>query len=188
MTRKIAHALSLAQLKDVMRAMRHPEREITLFSMLTGMSIAEICRLQWKYVNVSNACRLFDEKIKSPKTIAIRTQCYRGELSVVSGSRRRCVRVTYLLYMVLRDLKNRRQFTAPSNFVLSSRNGTQIHQENVPARHLKSVGKTFNMPWLSWSVFQRTRSAVNAELGRKLEEEFEKVLPFPKTAICQSST
>jgi integrase len=184
-TRKKAHALCLAQLKDVMQAMRYPEKEIALFSILTEMSVAETCGLQWKYVNLSNACRLVEEEMIPPKTIAIRTQCYRGELSVVSGSRRRFVRVTPLLYMVLRDLKSRKQFAAPFNFVLSSRNGTQIHQENVAARRLKFIGKTFDMPWLSWCVFQRTRIALKAELGRKLEDEFERVLPLPRTAMGQ---
>ena len=54
MSRKEAHALTLDQLKQVMHWMRYPEKEIALFALLTEMNVAEICGLQWKYVNLSN--------------------------------------------------------------------------------------------------------------------------------------
>jgi integrase len=162
MTRKKAHTLSIYQLQQVMQAMRYPEKEITFFLLLTEMRVAEICGLQWKYINDSNVSRLLEEEESvPPRTIAIRYQCYRGELSV-SRSRRKLVSAPHLLCLVLRDLKNRTQFTAPDDFVFISRNGTPIHQENVTARRLKFIGKTFEMPWLSWSVFHRTRFALKS--------------------------
>jgi integrase len=180
MTRKKAHTLSLCQLQEVMQAMRYPEKEITFFLLLTEMRVAEICGLQWKYINDSNVSRLLEEEESiPPRTIAIRYQCYRGELSV-SKSRRKLVSAPHLLCLVLRDLKNRAQFRAPQDFVFTSRKGTPIHQENVTARRLKSIGKTFEMPWLSWSVFHRTRIALKAELGRNLQDEFKKVLSLAR--------
>jgi integrase len=112
MTRKEAHTLSLAELRDVMQVMRYPEKYVALFAILIDMSVAEICGLQWKYVNLSNICRLLEEDSIPSRTIAIRKQCYRGELSAVLGSRRRYVRVPQLLALVLRDLKNRKKFTS----------------------------------------------------------------------------
>jgi integrase len=176
MTRKKAHTLSLYQLQEVMQAMRYPEKEITFFLLLTEMRIAEICGLQWKYINDSNVSRLLEEEESiPPRTIAVRYQCYRGELSV-SRSRRKLVSAPHLLCLVLRDLKNRTRFAAPHDFVFTSRNGTPIRQENVTARHLKCIGKTFGMPWLSWSVFHRTRIALKIEMGQNLQDEFRKVL------------
>jgi site-specific recombinase XerD len=51
MARKEAHKLTLIQLKQVMQAMRYPEKDIALFALLTELNVAEICGLQWKYVN-----------------------------------------------------------------------------------------------------------------------------------------
>jgi len=176
MTRKEAHTLNLAQFKEVVRAMHYPEREIALFAMLTDMSVAEICGLQWKYLNTSNINRLVDDEFIPPKTIAVRKQTYRGQFGGVTASRRKFIRVPEVLCSILQDLKNRKQFTAPHDFVLISRNGTPIHPENVAARRLKIIGRSLKMPWLSWRDFTRTRIILKSEFGRKLHEEFEKIL------------
>ena len=180
MTRKEAHTLSLEQFKEVVHAMHYPEREIALFAILTDMSVAEICGLQWKYLNTSNLSRLVDEEFIPPKTIAVRNQTYRGQFGVVTASRRKFIRVPDVLCSILHDLKNRKQFTAPHDFVLISRNGTPIHPENVAARRLKTIGRSLKMPWLSWRDFHRTRIMLKSEYGRKLHEEFEKILRLQK--------
>jgi integrase len=183
MTRKEPHALSLAQLKDVMNAMRHPEKNIAAFALLTELSVAEICGLQWKYLNLSNCSRLVEEEIVPPRTIAVRLQSYRGEFGAVPESRRRLVRVPELLFSLLRDLKTRSDFTEPQDFVLVSRNGTPIHPENIAARRLKSIGRSFAAPWLSWRVFNRTRINLRSEAGRNLNEEFERIFSVRRSTI-----
>jgi integrase len=180
MTRKEPHALSLAQLKEVMNAMRHPEKNIAAFALLTELSVAEICGLQWKYLNLSNSSRLVEEEFVPPRTIAVRLQSYRGEFGAVPESRRRLVRVPELLFSLLRDLKTRSDFTEPQDFVLVSRNGTPIHPENIAARRLKSIGRSFAAPWLSWRVLNRTRINLRSEAGRNLNEEFERIFSVHK--------
>lgn len=180
MTRKEAHTLDLAQFKEVVQAMHYPEKEIALFAILTDMSVAEICGLQWKYLNTSNLNRLVEEEIIPPKTIAVRKQSYRGQFGAVTASRRKFIRVPEVLCSALHDLKNRKQFTAPHDFVLISRNGTPIHPENVAARRLKTIGRSLKMPWLSWRDFHRTRVMLKSEFGRKFYEEFEKVVRLQK--------
>lgn len=180
MTRKEAHTLSLEQFKEVVHAMHYPEREIALFAILTDMSVAEICGLQWKYLNTSNVNRLVDEEFIPPKTIAVRKQSYRGQFGVVTASRRKFIRVPDVLCAVLQDLKNRKQFTAPHDFVLISRNGTPVHPENIAARRLKTIGRSLKMPWLSWRDFHRTRVMLKSEFGRKLNEEFERIIRLQK--------
>jgi site-specific recombinase XerC len=180
MTRKEAHSLNLAQFKDAVHAMHYPEREIALFAILTDMSVAEICGLQWKYLNTSNISRMVDDEFIPPKTIAVRKQTYRGEFGVVTASRQKFIRVPEVLCSILQDLKNRKQFTAPHDFVLTSRNGTPIHPENIAARRLKIIGRSLKMPWLSWRDFHRTRIMLKSELGRKLHEEFEKIIRLQK--------
>jgi len=173
MRRRQPHALSFQEVKELLQAMCYPEREIALFAMLTNMNVAETCGLQWKYLNLSSTICKVEHELILPKTIAIRKQSYRGELSSVIASRRRLVRIPPLLCLALEQVRSRNEFTKPQDFVLISRNGTPIHPENVAARRLKRLGRSFQMPWLSWSVFQRTRLDSNVGLVSRLHEEFE---------------
>jgi integrase len=171
MNRKEAHSLNLVQLGDLLSVMMYPERDIALMSVLTDMSVAEICGLQWKYLNPSSLSHVLENDIIPPRTIAVRNQRFRGELSATVGNRRRLVRMPQLLCSHLLALKRRGQFTGPQDFVLVSRNGTPIHPENIAARRLKSIGKSFQMPWLSWTVFHRTRTLLRAEFGTTMHDE-----------------
>src|SRR5258708_12385973 len=75
--RKRPNALTLAQAKEAFGAMRYPEREITLLSVFTGMSMVEILGLQWKQVSLSEIEVNIDRKIR-PRTIVVTNQLYRG--------------------------------------------------------------------------------------------------------------
>ncbi len=187
MVRKKPHILTLAQLKKVMQVMRYPEKGIALFAILTEMNVSEICGLQWEYVNLSNTGSFVGEDWIPPRTIAVRNQSYRGEFGFVMGCRKRFVPVPEPLCSILRDLKSRKHFTRPQDFVLGSRSGTPIHPENIAARRLKSIGKALEMPWLSWCVFHRTHINLKSEFGRDLHKELEDVLPlFQESVIRQS--
>jgi integrase len=183
MARKKAHTLTLTQLKQVMQALRFPEKGIALFAILTEMNVAEICGLQWKYVNISNEAHAVEGDWIPPRSIAIRKQWYRGEFDLVLEKRKRVVPVPEMLCTVLRDLKHRSQFIGSQDFVLASRSGTPIYPENVAARRLKSVGKALEMPWLSWYVFHRTHLDLRSKHGRHLFREYERVFPVQSSWI-----
>ena len=176
MARKEAHILTFAQLKQVMELMRYPEKEIALFAVLNGMSVAEICGLQWKYLNLSDLRRLVDGEWIPARTMAIRYQSYRGEFGLVMKNRKRILSISEVLSSVLQILRGRKRFTAPDDFVLASRSGTPISQNNVAARRLKSIGRSLGLPWLSWNVFHRTHVALNSEFGRQLNNELKRAL------------
>jgi integrase len=179
---KKAHSLTLNELTRIMKTMRYPEKGIALLGLLTQMNIAEICGLQWKCVNLSNVnCTLDKEWIPS-KTIAVRTQWYRGEFGLVRGKRKRLISVSDLLSSILFELKSREHFTGPQDFVLASQSGTPLCAENIARRRLKSIGKEFEMPWLSWNIFHRTHIALGAEFGRHLHREYERALPLHNLA------
>jgi integrase len=178
MSRRETHALTLTQLKQVMQWMRYPEKEIALFALLAEMNVAEICGLQWKYVNLSNESHLVEDDHIPPRTIAIRKQSYRGEFGPVVATRKRLIPVPELLYSILQQLKHRKSSTAPDDFVLASRTGTPVYPDNIAARRLKWIGTTLEIPWLSWHVFHRTRTKLMAEFGRHLNKELEKTLPL----------
>jgi site-specific recombinase XerD len=173
-------SLTLAQLRAVLRAMVYPEREVVLLTVLTDMNLAEICGLPWKYVNLFGSSRMVENELIPPKMAAIRKQSYRCEISSVMRSRRRFVRIPRILASHLFDLKQRKQFTGPEDFVLVSRNGNPVHPANMAARRLKSISESLEIPGLAWSVFYKTRSKLRKELGEGLCEMFDDVLPLPK--------
>ena len=175
---KGAHALTLAQLKEVMAAMRFPERAIALFSILTEMNLVEICGLQWQFVNLSANRHFVEEDWIPAKTIAVRNQWYRGEFRPVTGNRKRFVPLPELLCSILRDLKCNDQHLGPQSFVLASRNGGPVYPGNIAKRRLKSIGRSCEMPWLSWRVFHLTHVRLRAEFGRQFYQEIEKALPL----------
>ena len=174
--RKEQQVLSLDQLRQVIHLMRFPERFIALFILLTDMNVSEICGLQWKYVNLSNGGRSVGGEWLSPRTITIRNQSYRGDFGPVVQRRRRLIPVSDLLYTFARELKDRDNFTAAEDFVITSRTGTPISPGNISLRRLKSIGKALDLPWLSWKVFHRTRISLARQFGRYVNREIEQAL------------
>ena len=166
MIRKEAHALTLAQTNEVLGVMRYPEKEMTLIAILTSMNMAEICGLQWKCMNLTEAwSNAFGEPIP-PKTIAVRKQWLGGELrSVEKKSRQRNLPIPEPLLPILLGMSHRAEFTGPDDFVLVSRAGTPVNESNIAARRLKPIGKDLQMPWLSWHVLRRTHTTLAYELG-----------------------
>jgi site-specific recombinase XerD len=175
---KRAHSLTLSQVKDVMKAMQFPERAFALFALLTDLNLVEVSGLQWKCVNLSDNGQPVGSEWIPGKTIAVRSQWYRGEFRPVTGSRKRFVAVSDRLCSILRDLKRSNQFIRPQDFVLTSRSGTPVYPGNIAKRRLKSIGRSCEMPWLSWRVFYQTHSRLRFEFGSQLHEEYEKVLPL----------
>jgi integrase len=175
--RKQAHVLNMDQLRQLVAEMRSPEREIALLAVLTEMNVAEICGLQWKYVNLSEFRCMIDGEWIPPRTIAVRKQSYRCEFGPVMGCRKRDIRIPDLLASLFRSIKNRKRFTGREDFVVVSRSGTPVNQDNVANRRLKLIGRRLDMPWLSWNVFHRTHVSLQSELGRQLYGELDKILP-----------
>lgn len=170
MQRKTPHALTFAQMVRVLQGMRYPEWDMTLMVILTRMNIAEICGLQWRYVNLSDQEVNREGDLIPARSIAVRKQWYRGELSTVPQGRRKIVPIPPLLRTVLLRLSALRH-SGSSEFVLVSRAGKPVNQINVAARRLKSIGEQLGIPWLSWQVFGRTRSQLAHEFGAQLQHE-----------------
>ncbi len=181
--RKEAHDLTMDQLQKVVQNLRYPEREIALLVILTDMSVAEICGLQWKYVNLLDSRRIVGEEWIPPKTIAIRKQSYRSELTVVMGGRKRFVSIPDLLLVTLRSLTHHKRFRLPDTFVFSSRSGSPVNQDNIAARRLKPVGKWMGMPWLSWSVFHRTKVNMTSQFGKHFHDELVKISALGRSGL-----
>jgi integrase len=168
MVRKEAHALTFAQAKDLLAAMQYPERELALMAMLTRMNVAEICGLQWKWVNLTDGWSTTDGERIPPRTIAVRKHFYRGELvSLPKSSRKRHLSIPEPLLPILRDLSQRVKYTGSDDFVLVSSVGTPINEKDIAMRRLKPIGRSMQMPWLCWRVFSRTHTTLAYEFGTR---------------------
>lgn len=176
LARRQTTTLTLGQLKTLLQAMRYPEREVALFVMLTDMNVAEICGLQWRYINTSKIGQMIGQEFIPARSIAVRNQSYRGELSSVAGKRRRFTRIPDLLSSVLHEIRGINRSTLPHDFVLVSRNGAPIRPENILARRLKPIRLSFNLPWLSWSVFNQTAVKLRLQIGTTFDEELKNSL------------
>jgi integrase len=166
MVRKEAPALTLVQAKDLLSAMQYPERELALIAMLTRMNVAEICGLQWKWVNLTDDWSEAEGERIPPRTIAVRRHFYLGELaSLPVSSRKRDLSIPDPLLSLMRELSQRPKYTRADDFVLVSRVGTPIDETAIAKRRLKPIGRRMQMPWLSWRVFSRTHTQLAHQLG-----------------------
>lgn len=175
MKRKESHALTLQQTIRALELMQYPEREVTLFVILTSMNIAEICGLQWKYVNLSEHHLTREGESIPPRSIVVRNQWYRGELCQVPPGRRKNIPIPLFLFSLLQTLSRARN-SGWNDYVLCTRSGRPINQINLAARRLKLIGRELQMPWISWQVLRRTRGTLAYEYGTQVQHELAKAL------------
>ena len=170
---KEAHVLTLSQVKEVLRAMRYPEREMALLILLTDMNLAEICGLQWKFVNLAWVWTNVGDDLIQPRSIAVRKQWYLGELTGVSRkSRIRAVPIPDALLPVLRDLWCRAEHAGGDDFVVVSESGRPVNERRIAVSRLRSIGEELKIPLLSWQTFRHTR----ADLAHKLGVQFQNLI------------
>ena len=190
MNRRAAHSLSFPQILQLLDRMQYPERELALLAVLTNMTIAEICGLQWMYVNLSDQVLMREGVAIPPRSIAVRNRWYRGELAPVPRSRMKNVSISPLLLRVLSVLASARR-CGWYDFVLCTKSGRPVNQINLAARRLKRIGRQFGMPWFSWQVLRRSRQALWQEYEARVHEQLSKVLfqpPGPRPVTTRSTS
>jgi integrase len=166
-TRRPVHALPLNRLNEVLERMRHPEKSMVLFAILTGMSMKEICSLQWHCVNLTDCWIDVRQEALPPMSIAIRRHRRGGRSGTVSEAfQRRIMRIPEQLVPILRQLSNRPRFTSPDDYVLVSRVGSPFRPSLIAERRLRPIGRDLGMPWLSWRDFYKTRRSLVSQFGK----------------------
>ena len=173
---KQAITLTLTELKRAMDLMRYPERHIALMALLTDMSVAEICALRWKHVNLSNEYQVLGREQLPPRTIDVTMRVHRGDYCPVKGRRNRLVPLLDPLYSVLQELAFRPDFRGGEDFVLVSRTGSPVNPDNIVRRRLKVIGRNLNLPLISWRVFQRTGIKLRKQYDKQAFREIERVI------------
>jgi hypothetical protein len=136
------------------------------------MTVAEICGLQWKRVNLTDVEVLnADGEAIEPRTILIREEWMRGQLGSVSRRRVGSVQIPRPLLPVLLRLSRNPKTTGISDFVLTSRSGSPVNQTNLLTRRLKPIGRELNIPGLSWHMVRRIHKELITEFGAKFQDQ-----------------
>jgi integrase len=165
-------ALSIDDVSRLLALMRYPEKEMTLFAILTGMTVAEICGLQWKRVNLTDAEGFNSGGERIPaKTILVREEWTRGQLGSVSKRRLGSLAIPKTLLPILERLSRDPKFAGGSDFVLTSRSGSPVNQTNVLTRRLKPIGMELGIPSLSWHMIRRMHKELQAEFGNQFQDQ-----------------
>jgi integrase len=174
MVRRESKNLTIAQVETILGLMKYPEREIALITIATGMSISEICALQWKHVNLAASAAYIDGEFLSSRSIKVKRQWSAGDLVDLSPDRVRSVIIPeslreHLKKMMMRPAKS---IIDQDKFVISTRDGRPISPSNILLHGLKPIGCKLDIPWLSWQVLKRAQKAFMLELTMKYYGDF----------------
>ena len=164
MARGRAQNLTIVQAKKMLKLMQYPEREITLMTIITGMSVSEICGLQWKYVNLTDSKVYIEGVAIPPRSIFVKYQHNSAGLVGVNAHRVRTVDIPEALFRTLLSLKQQQNDPDPNLLVSPSRDGTPVNPYSLRMQRLRPIGRKLEMPGLSWQILTRAHNALMSEL------------------------
>jgi integrase len=171
MARCRAENLTIVQAKRMLRLMQYPEREIALITITTGMSISEICGLQWKNVNLMDSKIDIEGEPIAPRSIFVKNQYSSRGLVGVNIHRIRTVEIPEPLFRTLQSLGQMQNTPDPNRLVLPSLAGTPINPGSLRMQRLRPIGRKLNMPGLSWQILTRAHYALLSELRTQFYED-----------------
>jgi integrase len=163
--------LTIAQARAMLRMMQYPEREIALIAITTGMSIQEICGLQWKHVNLTRNVVDCDGDTIPPGFILLKQHWYPEGIVNLHSNRVRLIDVPQPLSLTLLRLKQEAASEDPDSFVLVTPSGAPVRPGSLCKIHLTAIGRKISLPWLSWQVVKRAHDAMLRELRVQLSTD-----------------
>ena len=163
--------LTIVQAKRMLRLMQYPEREIALITITTGMSISEICGLQWKNVNLRDSKVDIEGAPIAPRSIFVKNQYSSRGLVGVNIHRIRTVEIPEPLFRTLQSLGQMQNTPDPNRLVLPSPAGTPINPGSLRIQRLRPIGRKLKMPGLSWQILTRAHNALLSELRTQFYED-----------------
>lgn len=171
MARGRTQNLTIVQAKKMLQFMQYPEREITLMTIITGMSVSEICGLQWKYVNLTDSKVYIEGEAIPPRSIFVKNQRNSAGLVGVNAHRVRIVDIPEALFRTLLSLKQQQNNPDPNLLVSPSRDGTPVNPYSLRAQRLRPIGRKLEMPGLSWQILTRAHNALMSELRTQFYDD-----------------
>jgi integrase len=168
---RTSHNLTIVETKAILRLMRYPEREIALITITTGLSVSEICALQWKHVNLTRSSIFIEGRLLPPSSILLIRQWDASGLVDVDAKRVRTVIVPEPLVNLLLKIRRNRTIADKNGFLMAGHDGEPIRPASIRMRRLKPIGRTLDMPWLSWQVLRRGHEELLSELRISLTSD-----------------
>ncbi len=164
------HRLTIAEAKAILRLMQYPEREIALITMITGMTVSEICALRWKNVNLTDAPVYCDGDVIPPRHASVKQQQNDPDSHSPVVSRMRIVEIPEPLARRLQRLRREMQQFQPETFLLEGHGGVPLCAMDICAQ-LERIGREVGIPWLSWPVLKRAHQTLLSDLRVQLSDE-----------------
>lgn len=168
---KRGHRLTISEAKSILKLMHYPEKEMALLTMITGMSIQEICGTQWRQVNLTAAPVEYDDRTIPPGHIFVTQHWIPEGVVSLAANRARFVEVSNPLARVLQNLKHETGFSRAENFVLGTSSGAPICPTSLRILRLKPIGRQLGMPWLTWQVLKGAHETLLSELRLQLNTD-----------------
>ena len=160
--------ITFQQAKAIVGLLDGAEREIALLSLTTGMSAFEICKLQWKHINLSAVPIMCEGEIIPPRCIMVRREFTPTDLGLPTTPRSKTVEIPDALFHRLLRTKRIQQHTRPEASALGLRDTAAGPEIAVGRARLLRVGRELGIPWLSWQVLKRGHQALLAEMRNQL--------------------
>jgi len=174
MIRKPASRLNSLYVKQILGRMQNPDRQIALIAIFTGLTLEEICSLQWKQINVTELPSRIKKHYLPPRTIAVYKQMNAGRFQGTQVTRIKDVRISDVPLVLLRTLHSKRACSNPEDLVFSSRNGSALTAEYLSDKLMK-LGTELRMPWLSWKLLTKAHTLLTktpGEIEKNLQSIF----------------
>jgi site-specific recombinase XerD len=171
LSRKVPRALTIVQAKAILGMMQSPWREIALITMTTGMTISEICGLQWKHVNLAAIALSCDTELIPPGCIVVKQRWSAEGVVNLNAKRIRLIDVPEPLSRALLSLKREPICLDLNSFVLTTHSGRPMRPANVRTLRLEAIGRKLELPWISWPAITRAHLSLLSESRRHLTKE-----------------
>ncbi len=167
MARRKLHHLTLAQAKAVLNSTQNPQRIAALLTIVTGLSIADICALRWKHLDFT-ASQLWVER-RSARRRNLASRKSTAERPSASDPRKtECFPLSRTLLRTLQELKHSCPDADSECCVVGKGSRTPLRPLDLP---LKSVARQLHMPWLSWQVVRRAHSDLRSQLMLQIADD-----------------
>ena len=151
MKRATAHALTLAQVAELLQLLPRVPRLMVFLAVMTSMNIAEICGLRWKRINLTTDPAMLDDELLPAGMSAVREQWYKSEWGYVKAkARRRNLLLPRWVIQELGELRQRGNWTGPEDPVFAGKSGKPLCENAIVQRYLKPAGRKLAIPWLAW--------------------------------------
>ena len=167
-THRTSRNITMQQAKAIVALLDGADREIALLSLTTGLSAFEICKLQWKHVNLGGAPVACEGEIIPPRSILVHREPALPDSSISTLRRTKTVAIPDALFRRLHQTKRVERHSRPEAFVLGIRGEVSPSGDGISRARLVRVGRELGIPWLSWQVLKRGHQALLTELRDQL--------------------